>query len=232
MEFEKIVYDLFDRVHFNRNQINALGMHHVSALETLPNPPLSAIQIAATKTCFQAFQASLGLLATKGAQQVGGTITREEAGEIVLAFISRKEGLIKSYFGKKSAAYAEFYPQGISEYNEATVEGLIAKLERYATAAVRYKTQLGEAFVNELEGLRTQYSEVRHDQSAGIALNKDAQAQVREARKALTLQLTRNVLVIAAACLENPDAFARWFNFGLLGADNHTTHTPQDTPQA
>lgn len=228
MNYTKLTDDLFDRPHYSRNELNLFAAHHVSALQSLANPPLTAQQINATNDCFSVFQAAMGQLATKGAQQLSGTITREDAKEAVLAFISRKEGLIKALFGKKSATYAEFYPHGIVEYTTATVEGMIALLERFSTAANKYKLQLGEELVNECFGLREQYTTVRQGQSAGIALNKDAQAQAREARKALTQQLTRNVLNIAATCIENPDEFGKWFNFGLLEADN----LPQRTPQA
>lgn len=227
MNFAKLTDDLFDRQHYSRNELNLFAGHHVSALESLPNLPMPASMVSATKASYTAYQASLGLLATKGAQQVGGTITREDAKEEVIAFISRKEGLVKSHFGKKSAAYAEFYPQGVSEYATATVEGLLALLERYYAIADKYKAIVGEAFVGEFDQLRLQYAEVRQSQSTGITLNKDAQAQVREARKALTLQLTRNVLTIAAACIESPDAFGRWFNFGLLEADNRPGNTTE-----
>jgi hypothetical protein len=233
MEFEKIVYDYFDRDLYSRNGISLLGNHHVSALETIPDPPIPASQIAITKTLFLTFQAAMGLLATKSAQQMGGTITRAEAGELALAFISRKEGLVKSEFGKGSAAYTEFYPAGITEYHDATVEGFRALLTRYFNSAVKYKTQLGEAFCTEIENLQEQYNEARDEQSGGIAGNKSAQSQVREARKALTMQLTRNVLNIAATCVDNPEAFGKWFNFGLLEvANNHNggENTPEPPP--
>jgi hypothetical protein len=53
---------------------------------------------------------------------------------------------------------------------------------------------------------------------------------VREARKALTMQLTRCLLQIASYTIENPEEFNSYFNFSLLEVDNDKTPTePTET---
>jgi hypothetical protein len=50
---------------------------------------------------------------------------------------------------------------------------------------------------------------------------------LRESRKALTLQLTRCLLLIAADTIENPEAYNSYFNWELLDIDNDKS-TPEE----
>lgn len=70
----------------------------------------------------------------------------KDAYDDVIDFIGGHEGLVKSKFGKQSAAYLAFYPQGLTEYGEAKVEGLTNLLVRYVAAATKYKAELGADF--------------------------------------------------------------------------------------
>ena len=212
--------DRFDKKDYSRNEINLFASDFAGRLENLPNPVLSPDDRALVRSLLTAFQSALGVQATTIGQQVGGTLTRQQAGDAARAFISQQEGLVRAKFGKASAPYLEFYPQGISEYQRATVEGLRALLERYATAATNHSQQLGESFKSEVLALKQQYNDARDSQTAALGIHDGSSDLVNAARKALTVQLTRCLLLTAAACVDDPEAFSRWFNFGLLEADN------------
>jgi hypothetical protein len=49
-------------------------------------------------------------------------------------------------------------------------------------------------------------------------------------KKALTLFLTKLVLLIAAESVEKPEQFNSYFNFGLLEVDNNKTPTESAEP--
>lgn len=216
----KFCNDLFDNSQYSRNEINLFASDFAGRLENLPNPVLSSEDQSLVRSHLTAFQTALGVQATTIGRQVGGTLTRLQAGDASRTFISRQEGLVRAKFGKASAPYLEFYPQGISEYQRATVEGLRALLERYANAATKYSQQLGDSFKSEALAIRQQYNDARDSQTAALGTHDASSDQVNTARKALTVQLTRCLLLTAAACVDDPEGFNRWFNFGLLQADN------------
>ena len=162
-------------------------------------------------TAYQNFKANLGIQANKGAVQKGTTLTRQDAYDDVIDFVRRYEGLIKAKFGKPSAAYLEFYPQGLTEYNAAKVEGLTNLLVRFVAAANKHKLALGQDFLTELNQLQANYINARDEQGMGIAINKSIQSEIRDTRKILTLMLTKILLLIAANSLENEAQFNSYF---------------------
>ena len=226
MEPVFLTNDRFDRSDYSRNEINLFASDFAGRLENLSNPVLSPDDRALVRSLLTAFQSALGVQATTIGRQVGGTLTRQQAGEAARAFISQQEGLVRAKFGKASAPYLEFYPQGITEYQRATVEGLRALLDRYANAATKYSPQLGDSFKNEVLAIRQQYNDARDSQTAVLGTHAGSSDQVNAARKALTVQLTRCLLLTAAGCVGNPEGFNRWFNFGLLDADNPNKPAP------
>lgn len=220
MIFEKFTKDLFDKSTYSRNEIDLFTADFLARLHKREDPFLSAEDIATTINLHTAFKKSLGKLASSHASQKGETINRVNVFDAVLEFMSRKEGFLKSEFGVGSAIYTEFYPGGVTEYIEATVEGIKDKLVRYVTMAEKHKKELGEKFLNDAKALNEAYIQARDTQSGIIAEHKINQSSVRKARKELTLQLTQNLLCIAAKTLERPNAFNSCFNFALLTVDN------------
>ena len=123
-----------------------------------------------------------------------------------------------------------FYPQGLTEYNDAKVEGLSNLLVRYVSAANKYTRIVGADFVTEVTALQKNYVDARETQGTGIATNKSSQSNIRDSRNELTMQLTKVVLQIAAASVENADQFNSFFNFGLLEVDNDNPTREEEIP--
>jgi hypothetical protein len=223
MGYERLTNDLFKSKEFSRNELDLFTVDLISRLKAMPSAVVSAANIALLETNYQNFKDGLGKLATEGAVQKGGTITRQDAYDDVIDFIRRHEGLVKSKFGKQSAAYLAFYPQGLTEYGEAKVEGLTNLLVRYVAAATKYKAELGADFETEIQNIQSQYINARSGQVDDMANTKSTQSQIRESRKTLTVFLTKLVLLVAAELVEKPEQFNSYFNFGLLEVDNDKT---------
>lgn len=223
MGYERLTNDLFKSKEFSRNELDLFTVDLISRLKAMPSAVVSAANIALLETNYQNFKDGLGKLATEGAMQKGGTITRQDAYDDVIDFIRRHEGLVKSKFGKQSAAYLAFYPQGLTEYGEAKVEGLTNLLVRYVAAATKYKAELGADFETEIQNIQSQYINARSGQVDDMANTKSTQSQIRESRKTLTVFLTKLVLLVAAELVEKPEQFNSYFNFGLLEVDNDKT---------
>jgi len=220
MAYDRLTNDLFKSNNFSRNELDLFGVDLINRLIAKATGIVPKADEDLLGTLHKAFKTSLGKLATEGAVQVGGTLTREDAFDDVIDFVRRQEGLIKSKFNKPSAAYLAFYPNGLTEYNKAKVEGLTDLLVRYVSAANTYKTELGNDFVTEITQLQSNYLNARGSQGTGIANTKSTQSEIRENRKALTKHLTTIVHLVAARTVEEPAEFNSYFNFGLLEVDN------------
>lgn len=224
--------DIFTSSHFSRNELNLFTVDFESRIIGIPISVLQQADQDKLTLLKVNFQTDYGNLATKGAQQKGSNITKQDAYDDAIDFIKRKEGAVKSEFDKGSAAYIEFYPLGITEYYGSTVEGLKILLVRYVAAATKYKVQLGAAFLTDITNLQTAYTNARDEQVIGKSDNKTMQTLLRSSRKELTLHLTKCLLIIAANTLEDEKAFLSYFNFGLLEVDNdNPTPPPIDPPK-
>jgi len=233
MAFDRLTRDLFKSPHYSRNELDLFTADLLKRIQAKGTNIVPQTEIDSLLGAYQNYKANLGIQANKGAVQKGTTLTRQDAFDDVIDFVRRYEGLIKAKFGKPSAAYLEFYPQGLTEYNAAKVEGLTNLLVRFVAAASKHEAELGRPFVAEITQLQTNYTNARDEQGTGIAVNKSIQSQIRDTRKVLTEQLTKVILLIAANTLENADQFNSYFNFGLLEVDNDKpgeTDQPNNTP--
>ncbi len=221
MIHEKLIRDLFKSDQYSRNELNLFSSDLISRSKKAATPvPVITAEVNLLETIHQTFTAGLVDLGTKSAFQKGGTITKQDAYDDALDFIRTKEGIIRGTFKKGSAAYTEFYPQGLTQYNIASVEGMKTLLASYAKVAAKYQTELGTAFITEATGLLTAYTHARDEQVDKKTDKSGIQSQLRASRKELTKQLTKCVLLIAAHTIEDANTFNSYFNFGLLQVDN------------
>lgn len=222
--------DIFTSSHFSRNELNLFTVDFESRVIGISVSVLQQADKDKLTLLRANFQSDYGNLATKGAQQKGSTITKQDAYDDAIDFIKRKEGAVKSEFDKGSASYTEFYPMGITEYATSTVEGLKILLVRYVAAATKYKVKLVAAFLTSIIDIQTAYANARDEQVTGKSDNKTMQTISRSSRKDRTLHLTKCLLITAANILEDENTFLSYFNFGLLEVDNDNPLPPSIDP--
>lgn len=219
-KYTRFIKDQFASDTFSRNELNLFTAELISRVAQMANKALNQTEIDSLVDIHNRFVAEYSNLALKGAIQLGGTITKQDAYDDALDFIKQQEGAVKAKFGKKSAQYVEFYPAGITEYHTSTVEGLKILLARFVAAASKYKVELGADFLTEIINIEKAYANARNEQVDSKSANKTTQTKLRDIRKELTLHLTKCLLLIAANNLENENGFLSYFNFGLLEVDN------------
>ncbi len=230
MNYARFTRNLFGSNNFSRNELNLFATDLISRLSSMQNSLLPAADKTLLIDLHEAFVNTFGTLAISSAIQKGGTLSRQDAYDAILEFISREEGAIKSKFGKNTPIYIEFYPQGLREYYGATVEGIKVLLFRYSATADKYKALLSTDFVRTLGTLQTAYVDARDTQVSSKSSKKTAQTEMQQNRKALTEHLTTCVLLIAARTIGNEAAFNSYFNFSLLEVDNENPSPSEEPP--
>ena len=202
---------------------------HIGKLKAIPALPahLTAL-LAPTEAAFHAFDAALSARTTLQATQSGGTITKDDALQLFRTTVRQREGRVRDKFAKNSGPYAEFFPQGLQEYNKARLGQVPGLLDRLISAATKYKDELGPELLTEFTALKNTFSAAREDQidaKGDLAL---ARANVASTRNTLELQVGKNILAIASHHLGSRERANDYFNQSLLEDPTHTKDEPSD----
>lgn len=198
-------------------ELRQFSEDHIGKLRAMGTLPANlAALLAPTEAAFGAFDAALSARTTLQATQSGGTITKDEALQLVRTTVRQREGRVRDTFAKGSGPYAEFFPQGLKEYNQARLGQIPGLLDRLITAATKHKVELGPELVAEFTALKTTFSTAREGQVDAKGDLAQARANVASTRTALELQLGKNILAIASHHLGSPKRAADYFNQSLL----------------
>jgi hypothetical protein len=223
--------------HLSNRQISAEELRqyaedHLGKLAALPSLPATLAALSApTQAEFDAFDTALSARTTLLAGQIGGTITKDEAVQLIRTTVRQREGRIRDKFAKGSAAYAEFFPQGLDQINKARIGQITGVLDRLIAAADKHKTVLGPELLTQFTALKTTYTSARDGQVDAKGDLAQARAALAAARSTLELQLGRNLLAIASHHLGHPERARDYFNPSLLedptrSEDEPVTPTP------
>lgn len=179
--------------------------------------------IGATTAAYQEYFGNMVDEATRTAIQKGMTLTMNEALDSFIKAVRRQEGRIHADFDKPSATYAEFYPQGLEEYNQASLADVETLMKRYADAAARHVEQLGQSFVATFAAFHAGFVAARQAQLMTMGEVKAEKSDVRGSRDALEDQLMDNLLTLAMKFKRDPDGGMAYFDQSFLrrpGADD------------
>lgn len=209
----RLVRDLYDDRELIDSRLRAFADDHLIRLAN--NNPGNVYDplITATTTVYTAYYGSMTNEAVKEAITEGLTIATDNAAKAVIAKLSSQQNLVAYNFGKDSTIYQEFFPLGMDEYHQARIDDLGTLLDRYIAAAT---THLTPAQAGEVSTLATAFTNARTAQRNAFSETDTLRTGRREARKALTLQLTRNTLALASDFLDNQDGFDDYFDLTLL----------------
>ena len=212
---------LFEK-HLSNRQISAEELRqfaedHRGKLATLVSPPAVIAALAApTEAAFEAFDAKLSARTILQATQAGGTISKIEARQLIRSTVRQREARIRDKLTKGSAAYTEFFPQGLVEIGQARHGQITGILDRLITAADKHKAALGPELLTEFTALKANYISARDGQVEAKGDLAQARAELAAARSVLELQLGRNILAIASHHLGHPERAVDYFTQSLL----------------
>ena len=97
----------------------------------------------------------------------------------------RYEGAIRGAFGKTGDGYTAFFPNGLTEYGQATRERMPGLVQRLSDAATTHQADLAPAVVAALKGYKTSWDALREDQLKGIGQTEADDDAVTKARAAV-----------------------------------------------
>jgi len=172
--------------------------------------------ITATTTAYTAYYGNMTNEAVILAVSEGLTVAMNGARTIVWDKLSTQQGLLVFLFGEESSIYQQFLPQGLTEYHNAALDNLTIILDRYETAAVAHLTAGYPLEVTAVATMIANYKAARTAQRDAFSQTDTLRTGRRETRKVLTVQLTRNLLILASDFIDNPDRFEDYYDAALL----------------
>lgn len=130
--------------------------------------------------------------------------------------VSRREGLIKSLFGKDSSTYIEFFPNGISEYRSASKSNVETLIVRMAQVAANHAAEVGDEFVRVFTDFQTSYTAARSNQMNQKGAVSAIKSNAKSTRTVLELQLSRNLHFIAYTFPGDEDRCSSFFDQSII----------------
>lgn len=212
----RLVNDLFERRTISDARLRAYANDHLLRLGNNNPGSVYTPLIDATTSAYQAYFGSITSAATKAAVKEGRTVGMKQARTALLNGLRKQRNLVVYLFGKDGDTYQEFFPLGINAFKKAKLDGLTTMMETYLKAADTHLMADHATEVAAIHSLAEAYEQARKDQLAAKSSTDTQRTQRREHRKALTRQLTRNLLLLAADLIDNTDGFDDYFDLTIL----------------
>lgn len=220
----------FDDEKISNGELKLFSQDHLGRMQGLNDSGPLAGQlagiIAATQGAYDVFAGSLDSRDAAGSGRVQDTVAMNAALDAFLVKVRQREGRVKDKFGKAGAEYAGFFPQGLTEYNEATLENVESLMARMVTRSTENVAQVGQDMVDEFTALRSAFLQARGDQTVQSGDVGEAILGREGARLALADQLTDNLFFFGKLWRREPEKLASVMNQSLLREDEAAEEPP------
>jgi len=221
---------IFDSPKISDDNLRKFAEIHLQRLSAGNPGGIFTALITATTGAYQAYFGAIVDEATRAAIQKGMTLKMNNALDAFLEAARRQEGRIRAEYDKESAVYAEFYPQGLNEYNQASLADVEALMLRYAQAAERHVALLGQNFVDTFKDFHAKFTAVRTAQLLAIGGVKAEKTDTRGNRDALEDQLMDNLFTLAMKFKRDADAGMAYFDQSFLRDTDAAEEDADDAP--
>ena len=152
--------------------------------------------ITALTAVYMEYYGALEDEATKIAIREGKTVAMNNSRNEIDGFISQQEGLVRSKWGKNSAEYQEFYPQGITGYTKSPLSGYDILIERFKNAVTAHALDFDAAFVTKANTLIGNFLTMRTAQINLMAIVSGTRTVSAQSREGLEKQVMKNFFFI------------------------------------
>jgi hypothetical protein len=189
---------------------------HLAALAVAnKDGSLSGI-ITDTQRLYDAFSRHLGEKSSSASLKKGQTETVESLVEAVKKYVAEQEPNVQYQFRKEPGKYAQFYPNGITEYRRAGKDELLTLFRRFTSTCLPHADKLGPEAVREAESLLDQLQNARNGQVHKKQTVKDLSGMAAAGQQELGVRLYRTLGLLISLHADQPEAINRFFDFSFL----------------
>lgn len=173
-------------------------------------------RITLLRTAIEAFKKALNEEDTSFAQQQAQTKRTNDLIANFKSSVSQKEGIVRGTWGIGSPVYIEFFPQGLTEYAQATKGNISILMNRIAAKAQKYAADLAPSFVDMFVDFASQYNTIRAEQLTSIGDVAADKTLVHETRFALSVLVMQNLHFVAFRHVGDADGGMDFFDQSII----------------
>lgn len=217
---EKNMFD--DEEHISMPKFFKLSSDHVDRLvSTNPGGVLDP-EIAATQAVFNQFNIVYSSKTIEEALKKGATIGLGKKVDTVLEAARKLEKRVSLLYDTGSETYTEFFPQGLTELNNAGKGEWPIILARLKAATAAHTTDLGGTVAADWAGYLTSYQTTKSGQAGKKGKVDDLRSLVLLDRKAVARQMFINLHTILVRFIDKPGCVATYFDESLVNSKQNS----------
>lgn len=216
IDLGKFFKNVFNTSEISDDALKNFSQVHLQRL-TANNPDNRyELLIDNTRGAYNDFNSSINTWSSADAQKQGTTIAMNMAKSAFISKIQQKEGIVRGTYGVGSAAYQAFFPFGLTEYDQMTLENSEKLMSRFVSACIANNGQLPPGFTAEFQSLKDTFVSSRNAQLEKMGEVEGLRTDVVNKRRVLEAQLMTNLLTIAVNNIGRPDVMNDYFDQSLI----------------
>ena len=218
IQFIKFFMILFMSSRISKSRLKSFAEDHISKL-TLNNPGgIFTAQLTAVVAAYTAYYGDLSSESLKLSVQKAKTAGMETSRTTLLEKISEIHPLIVYTYRATPAVVLEFYPQGTTEYYDATIDDLETISERLKGVLASHSADIDAAVITDYNTVQGTFASNRAAQRTAKDAVGTERSDMATTRVNLAKQLTVNVLTIAAKYVGDESKADLYFNQAIINA--------------
>lgn len=219
----------FDTERISDDNLKKFAEVHLERLSANNGTAQFTAMITATTNAYTAYFGSITNEDTKYAIQQGLTKAMNSVFEAFKKFVRKREGTIRGEFGEGTPNYEEFFPQGLTEYDSATLANIETMMTRFAAAAERHNAVLGATIQTDAENYMINFKAARKAQLEKIGEVSAQKTATSTTRDVVENELMRNVHLIASMFIGDVDRCMDFFDQSFIRSNGKDEE--EETPE-
>lgn len=211
----------FDTKRISDDKIKVFTQDHIQRLIANNTANQYDLVIQDTVNAYDAYFGSVNDEDLAYAIQQGRTIAVDNKLASFKQTVSQQEGLVRSHWNKGTEDYEQFFPNGLTEYANATKTTVETLMNRMVSAANNHLADLGQPFVDLFTNLRDEYILLRNNQLNQVGIVASDKVTTSTNRDVVEVQLMKNLLTLALEFSGQTEMAAVFFDQSIVEYPEH-----------
>ncbi len=169
----------FDSPKISDDKLKVFSEDHIQRLSVNNETGMLTTTVNDTTAIHSSYFGAIVNEATNIAIRQSNTKSVDNIIDTFIRGVRRYEGAVRSALGEDSPAYLEFFPQGLTEYSNATKTNIERLINRFIKAADNHNAQLGGDIVSFFTNINTNYVSARTAQLGKIGQVSSNKSQTK-----------------------------------------------------
>ncbi len=218
LQFIRYFAILFLSPKISRSRLKSFAEDHILRL-TANNPGgIFTSILTAVTTAYNAYFGDLSSETLNLTVQESKTIAMNESRVALEARLSDNNALVTYTYRNDESTYHLFYPNGMNEYLDASIDDLETISGRYKSVLASHSGDFSNDFVSEYNTIQQTFVDNRSAQTTAKANVSSERSDMATSKVTLANQLTVNLLTIATKYVGDESKAAVYFNQAIINA--------------